>query len=60
LFYIESRGVPTPVAERLILEGFFNEIISSFPVEEVSAILQEAIVGKLDRRTLDQSEQLHE
>ena len=60
LFYIESRGVPTPVAERLILEGFFNEIISSFPVEEVSAILQEAIVGKLDRRTLDQSEQPHE
>jgi len=24
-FYLESRGVPTIVAERLLLEGFFSE-----------------------------------
>ena len=56
LFYLESRGVPTPVAERLILEGFFDEIVSSFPINEVSELLTEAIIGKLDRRTLNQEE----
>ena len=56
LFYLESRGVPTPVAERLILEGFFDEIVSSFPINDVSELLTEAIIGKLDRRTLNQEE----
>ena len=48
--------MPTPVAERLILEGFFDEIVSSFPINEVSELLTEAIIGKLDRRTLNQEE----
>ncbi len=50
-FYLESRGVPTPVAERLLLEGFFAEVAEVAPVPAVAEILQEAIVAKLDRRT---------
>jgi Fe-S cluster assembly protein SufD len=31
-FYLESRGVPTSVAERLIVLGFFGEVIERLPV----------------------------
>ncbi len=27
-FYLESRGVPTPIAERLVVTGFFDEVLS--------------------------------
>lgn len=30
-FYLESRGVPTPEAERLIVAGFFDDVLSRFP-----------------------------
>ena len=32
--YIKSRGVPPEVAERLIVLGFFNEIVKRVPVPE--------------------------
>ena len=28
-FYLESRGVPTDVAERLIVAGFFDEVLDA-------------------------------
>ncbi|MSO32627.1 MAG: Fe-S cluster assembly protein SufD [Ilumatobacteraceae bacterium] len=30
-FYLESRGVPPSVAERLVVMGFFNEVIDRLP-----------------------------
>ena len=36
-FYLESRGVPPEVAERLILSGFFEEVIARLPVPAVAA-----------------------
>lgn len=47
VFYLESRGVPTDVAERLIVFGFFDEVISAIPVAGVRAPLREAISRKL-------------
>ena len=39
LFYLESKGVETSIAERLIITGFFDEIISKLDdpllVEEI-------------------------
>ena len=32
-FYLESRGVPTRVAERLIVAGFFAEVFDAFPAD---------------------------
>jgi Fe-S cluster assembly protein SufD len=32
-FYLESRGVPPRAAERLIIEGFFREVLSQMPGE---------------------------
>ncbi len=35
LFYLESRGVPTTVAEQLLVSGFFAEVIDQLPVDAV-------------------------
>lgn len=50
-FYLESRGVRTDVAERLIVAGFFDEVLEEFPVAEVVPIIEAAIEERLDRRS---------
>jgi Fe-S cluster assembly protein SufD len=50
LFYIESRGVPTPVAERLIVLGFFDEVLSQLPVPALTADLRQRVATKFDSR----------
>lgn len=50
-FYLESRGIPTFVAERLMVEGFFREVIGHLPVPELMDHLEAEIAGKLDART---------
>lgn len=47
VFYLNSRGIPTEEAERLIVEGFFDPIMQRIPFEGVRARLQQAIVDKL-------------
>lgn len=49
LWYLESRGVPTPVAERLIIAGFFDEVVAALPIPAATEAVRAAIVGKLDR-----------
>jgi Fe-S cluster assembly protein SufD len=48
-WYLESRGVPTPVAERLIIAGFFEEVVGSLPIPAATEALRAAINGKLER-----------
>ena len=47
VFYLESRGVPTDVAQRLIVFGFFDEVIRGIPVAGVRDPLRAAISRKL-------------
>ena len=49
VFYLESRGVPTPVAERLIVAGFFDEVIDALPVRSVEASVKRALSVKLNQ-----------
>ncbi len=49
VFYLESRGVPTPTAERLIVAGFFNEVLDGLPVRAVEAAARQALYLKLDQ-----------
>ena len=35
-FYLESRGVPTAVADRLIVGGFFDEVLDDLPVPQLA------------------------
>jgi Fe-S cluster assembly protein SufD len=46
-FYLESRGVPTDVAERLVVAGFFAEVIEALPTPEVVPAVQAAIAERL-------------
>lgn len=48
-WYLESRGVPTGIADRLIVAGFFEEVVADLPVPGAMAPLRAAIAGKLER-----------
>jgi Fe-S cluster assembly protein SufD len=45
-FYLEARGVPSEVAERLIVLGFFDDIIERTPVVELRDALRTAVALK--------------
>ena len=45
-FYLESRGVPPVVAERLIVAGFFDEVLQQIPIPELADQLE----AEIDRR----------
>lgn len=47
-FYLESRGIPTEVAERLIVLGFFDEVLDQLPVAAVAPELRARVAAKLD------------
>lgn len=47
LFYLESRGVPTDIAERLIVAGFFDEVLERFPVPAAAHRVTESIARRL-------------
>ncbi|WP_419841989.1 Fe-S cluster assembly protein SufD [Candidatus Poriferisodalis sp.] len=42
-FYLESRGVPTDVAEALVVRGFFDEVLDALPSEQISASVRRRI-----------------
>ena len=46
LFYLRSRGIPTAVAQRLVVTGFLNEVIQRLEHPAIAAHLQELIERK--------------
>jgi Fe-S cluster assembly protein SufD len=50
-FYLESRGVPPAVAERLVVAGFFEEVLARMPVAAVADSLRGSINELLQGRT---------
>jgi len=50
-FYLESRGVPPAVAERLIVLGFFDDVITRLPVPSIADALRHEVAAKLARRS---------
>ncbi|ULE32720.1 Fe-S cluster assembly protein SufD [Mycobacterium sp. IDR2000157661] len=48
LFYLQARGIPEGQARRLIVRGFFGEIISKIAVPAVRERLTEAIEHELE------------
>ena len=47
LFYLMSRGINAADARRLVVRGFFNEIVSEIGVEEIQDRLMDRIDGEL-------------
>jgi Fe-S cluster assembly protein SufD len=52
LFYLESRGIPRAEAERLIVTGFFQEVLDRVALEEVRRNAELAIQEELGMRQL--------
>jgi Fe-S cluster assembly protein SufD len=49
LFYLMSRGIPRAEAERLIVFGFFNEVLDRITLDEVRQSAALSIEAELDR-----------
>ncbi|MGD9529115.1 Fe-S cluster assembly protein SufD [Pseudonocardia sp.] len=49
LFYLQSRGIPADVARRLVVRGFFGEILSKITLPELRERLEAAIEDELAR-----------
>jgi len=49
-FYLESRGIPPEVAERLVVLGFFDDVLGMLPVGSLRADLRGRVAEKLQRR----------
>ena len=47
-FYLESRGVRPEIAERLVVLGFFEEVIAQLPPGPITADLRARVSKKLD------------
>jgi Fe-S cluster assembly protein SufD len=47
LFYLQSRGIPEDVARRLVVRGFFGEILQRLPTPELRERLEAAIEAEL-------------
>ncbi len=48
LFYLQARGIPLVDAERLIVEGFFAEVIEQIPEEQTRNRLGERLMKKFE------------
>ncbi|MEV6811047.1 Fe-S cluster assembly protein SufD [Micromonospora sp. NPDC051296] len=49
LFYLQARGIPEAEARRLVVRGFFAELLNKIPVEELRDRLGEAIEARLTK-----------
>jgi Fe-S cluster assembly protein SufD len=47
-FYLESRGIRPEVAERLVVLGFFDEVIRQLPTGDTAGDLRARVAAKLD------------
>src|SRR6266542_1467359 len=50
LFYLMARGLPRGEAERLIVRGFFTDLLSRIELEPVREALGEALEARIPRR----------
>jgi Fe-S cluster assembly protein SufD len=48
-YYLESRGVPPEVAERLIVEGFFEDVLARLPVGPLGDPVRAAVTARFAR-----------
>jgi Fe-S cluster assembly protein SufD len=47
IFYMQTRGLDRPAAVRVIVEGFFEPLISELADEPLEALVREKVAGKL-------------
>ncbi|HJM29319.1 MAG: Fe-S cluster assembly protein SufD [Acidimicrobiales bacterium] len=45
-FYLETRGIPSEIVDKLIVKGFINEVVQKLPVTEVNEWILELLTNK--------------
>ncbi len=53
-FYLESRGVQPEIAERLVVLGFFDEVLSQLPAHDLAGELRARVAAKLNIGVVEQ------
>ncbi|HEX2152897.1 MAG TPA: Fe-S cluster assembly protein SufD [Acidimicrobiia bacterium] len=49
LYYLQSRGISRPRAERMLIRGFFTEVIDRLPIDIVADPVQQAVFRRFAR-----------
>lgn len=57
VFYLMSRGIPEPEARKLVVRGFFAELVQRLPVPELAERLEQAVEERLARAEAAQQRQ---
>ncbi len=47
IFYLQSRGIPHDEAERMLVEGFYSEVLERVPSERLQQRVRRVLTGKL-------------
>jgi Fe-S cluster assembly protein SufD len=47
LYYMQTRGIPAEEAERMLVEGFFAEVVERVPSERLRGRVQKALATKV-------------
>jgi Fe-S cluster assembly protein SufD len=47
LFYLQSRGIPAATAKRMIVQGFFGEVLERIPFEQARALVEVELESRL-------------
>ena len=47
LFYLESRGIPRSVAERMLVQGFLGEVLDRLPVAQVREAVEQELAARI-------------
>jgi Fe-S cluster assembly protein SufD len=48
LFYLESRGIPHPIAERMLVQGFLGEVLDRLPVAQVREVVEQELAARIE------------
>jgi Fe-S cluster assembly protein SufD len=47
MFYLQSRGIPEAAAKRMIVQGFFGEVLQRIPFEHARALVEAELEARL-------------
>jgi Fe-S cluster assembly protein SufD len=47
MFYLQSRGIPEPTAKRMIVQGFFGDVLDRIPFEHARNLIEADLEARL-------------
>jgi Fe-S cluster assembly protein SufD len=47
MFYLQSRGIPAATAKRMIVQGFFGDVLDRIPFEHARNLIEADLEARL-------------